>query len=249
MSTLKEKVAFVTGGTRGMGRAIVERLAKEGAAVVFTYVSSEEKAQQIVNEISKAGGKALAIKSDGSVKGAVESAIEQAVARFHKIDILVNNAAISVGGPIETSHERIDEYDQQIDINIRAVAEAVRTAQKYMPDGGRIVNIASVGGLRIGGPGLSDYIATKAAVSAYTRGLAWDLAPRKITVNSVEPGATDTDMLQKADESVRQHYINAIPLKRLGRPEEIAALVNFLASDEAGYITGSSFKIDGGISA
>lgn len=249
MTTLKEKVAFVTGGTRGMGRAIVERLAREGAIVVFTYANSDDKAQEIVNNISKTGGKALAIKSDGSVKGAVENAIEKAVANYKKIDILVNNAAISVAGPIETFAERETEYDKQIDVNIRSVAEAVRTAQKYMPDGGRIINIASVGAIRIGGPGLSDYIATKAAVSAYTRGLAWDLAPRRITVNSVEPGAIDTDMLQKADDAVRQHYINAIPLKRFGHPEEIASLVNFLAGDEAGYITGSSFKIDGGISA
>ncbi len=249
MSKLNEKVAFVTGGTRGMGRAIVERLAKEGATVAFTYLNSEQVAQQIVDEINQNGGKAFAIKADGSQKGAVGKAIEDAVILFQKIDILVNNAALSVGGTIETSDERSHEYDRQIDVNIRSVTEAVRTAQKYMPVGGRIVNIASVGGIRIGGPGLSDYVATKAAISAYTRGLAWDLAPRQITVNSVEPGATDTDMLQKADEAVRQHYMNAIPLKRFAQPEEIAALVNFLVGDEAGYITGSSFTIDGGISA
>lgn len=249
MSKLNEKVAFVTGGTRGMGRAIVERLAKEGATVAFTYLNSDQVAQQIVDEINQNGGKAFAIKADGSQKGAVGKAIEDTVSLFQKIDILVNNAALSVGGAIETSDERSHEYDRQIDVNIRSVTEAVRTAQKYMPDGGRIVNIASVGGIRIGGPGLSDYVATKAAISAYTRGLAWDLAPRQITVNSVEPGATDTDMLQKADEAVRQHYMNAIPLKRFAQPEEIAALVNFLVGDEAGYITGSSFTIDGGISA
>ncbi|MGS2741802.1 SDR family NAD(P)-dependent oxidoreductase [Sinomicrobium sp. M5D2P17] len=249
MSTLNQKVAFVTGGTRGMGQAIVKRLSKEGATVIFTYASSDEKARLIVNEINQSGGNALAIKADGAVKGNLENAIEQAVATFKKIDILVNNAAISIGGPIETASERADEYNRQIDVNIRSVAEAIRTTQKYIPEGGRIVNIASVGGIRIGGPGMSDYIATKAAISAYTRGLAWDLAPRKITVNSIEPGAIDTDMLQKADETVRQHYINAIPLKRLGKPEEIAALVNFLVGDEAGYITGSSFTIDGGISA
>lgn len=249
MSTLKGKVAFVTGGTRGMGRAIVERLAKEGATVAFTFLSSADVAQQIVNKVQQSGGKALALKADGALSGAVEKAIEQTAATFEKIDILVNNAAISVAGSIETAHERSTEYNDQINVNIRSVAEAVRAAQKYMPDGGRIINIASVGGSRIGGPGLSDYIATKAAISAYTRGLAWDLAPRKITVNSVEPGATDTDMLQKASDTVRQQYINAIPLKRLGRPEEIAGLVNFLAGEEAGYITGSSLKIDGGISA
>lgn len=249
MSTLKEKVAFVTGGTRGMGEAIVKRLAREGATVAFTYVNSEDKAQLIANEINGAGGKALAIKADGAVKGAVKNAIEQAVSAFTKIDILVNNAAVSVAGPIESADTREDEYDRQIDVNIRSVAEAVRTVQMHMPDGGRIINIGSVGGIRIGGPGLSDYVSTKAAVSAYTRGLAWDLAPRKITVNSVEPGAIDTDMLQNADEDARQQYINAIPLKRFGKPEEIAAMVSFLAGDEAGYITGSSFKVDGGISA
>lgn len=248
MSILKEKVAFVTGGTRGMGRAIVERLAKEGASVAFTYVSSDEKAKLIVDEITESGGKALAIKADGGTKGAVENAIEQAVAEFKKIDILVNNAAIAVSGTIETATDRASEYDRQIDVNIRSVAEAVRTVQKHMPDGGRIINIASIGGLRIGGPGMSDYAATKGAISAYTRGLAWDLAARKITVNSVQPGATDTDMMP-ADPNIREAYINAIPLKRLGTSEEIAAMVNFLAGDEAGYITGSSFVIDGGLTA
>ena len=248
MSTLKDKIAFVTGGTRGMGQAIVKRLAKEGAAVAFTYKTSDEKAQAIVDEISQAGGKALAIKADGAVKGSVEKAVQQTVDSFKKIDILVNNAAIAVSGPIETAHSRAEQYDQQIDVNIRSVAEAVRTVQMYMPDGGRIINIASVGGIRIGGPGMSDYVATKAAISAYTRGLAWDLAPRNITVNSIQPGATDTDMMP-SDPAIREAYFNAIPLKRLGKPEEIAALVNFLAGDEAGYITGSSITIDGGISA
>ncbi|CAM3169791.1 oxidoreductase [Chryseobacterium flavum] len=249
MSTLKGKIAFVTGGSRGMGKAIVERLAKEGAMVAFTYLNSENNAQQIVSDIVGAGGTALAIKANGAIQGAVKSAIEETVAAFSRIDILVNNAAVAVYGPIETASERAEAYNNQIDVNIHSVAEAVRTAQKYMPDGGRIINIASVGGIRIGSPGMCDYIATKAAVSAYTRGLAWDLAPRKITVNSVEPGATETDMLINADENIRQYLMDSIPLKRFALPEEVAALVNFLAGDEAGYITGSSFKIDGGISA
>ena len=248
MSTLIEKVAFITGGTRGMGRAVVKRMAAEGAAVAFTYVNSDEKARALVIEIEEAGGRALAIKADGAIKGAVKNAIEQAAGAFEKIDILVNNAALSVGGPIETASDRTADYDRQIDVNIRSVAEAVRTAQKYMPDGGRIVNIASVGGLRIGGPGMSDYIDTKASVSAFSRGLALDLAPRNITVNTVEPGAIDTDMMP-GDPDIREAYINAIPLKRLGKPEEIAAMVNFLAGAEAAYITGSSFKVDGGITA
>lgn len=248
MATLKGKTAFVTGGTRGMGEAIVRRLAAEGASVAFTYVNSDEKAHLIVQNILQSGGQALAIKADGAVKGAVMDAITAAAEAFGKIDILVNNAAAAIGGPLETASERTNDYDRMIDVNIRSTAEAVRTAQQFMPDGGRIINMSSVGGRRIGGPGLSDYIATKAALSAYTRGLAWDLAPRKITVNSVEPGAIDTDMMPQ-DPTIREAYINAIPLKRLGKPEEIASMVNFLASNEASYITGSAFSVDGGITA
>lgn len=246
MATLNEKVAFVTGGTRGMGEAIVRRLAKEGATVAFTYIKSDEKAQAIVTEIQQAGGKALAIKADGAVKNAVANAIRQAAAAFGKIDILVNNAAIAIAGPIETAEERSADYDRQIDVNIRAVTEAVRAIPKHMPDGGRIINIGSVGGRKIGTPYMAEYAATKAAIEGLTRGLAWDFAPRNITVNTVEPGAIDTDMMP-ADPAVREGFINAIPLKRLGRSEEIAALVNFLAGPESGYITGSNIAIDGGI--
>lgn len=248
MSTLKGKTAFVTGGTRGMGAAIVKRLASEGANVIFSYVSSEETAENMVKSIKESGGESFAIKIDSSVKGALEKAITDISQKYGKIDILVNNAAISVKGSLETASERIDEYDRQINVNIRAVSEAVRTVVKYMPDGGRIVSIGSVGAHRIGSPYMSDYIATKAAIGAYTRGLAWDLAPRNITVNTVEPGAIDTDMLP-SDDAIREAFINAIPLKRFGKPEEVASLVNFLAGPESSYITGSSFTIDGGISA
>lgn len=246
MSTLNEKVAFVTGGTRGMGEAIVKRMAAEGAAVAFTYVKSDEKARKIVAEIQQAGGKALAIKADGAVKNTVTKAIDEAAAAFGKIDILVNNAAIAIAGPIETAAERSEDYDRQIDVNIRAVAEAVRAIPKYMPDGGRIINIGSVGGRKIGTPHMAEYAATKAAIEGLSRGLAWDFAPRNITVNTIEPGAIDTDMMPE-DPAVREGFINAIPLKRLGKSEEVAALVNFLAGPESGYITGSNIAIDGGI--
>lgn len=248
MKTLEEKVAFVTGGTRGMGEAIVRRLASEGARVAFTYVSSDEKAKKLADEIVQNGGRALGIKADAAQAGALTKAIDDTVGKFGKIDILVNNAAIAVAGPLDQAAERSGEYDRQVDVNIRAVSEAVRAAVKFIPDGGRIINIGSVGGRRIGGPFMSDYAATKAAVSGYTRGLAWDLAPRNITVNTVEPGAIDTDMMP-SDEGVRQAFTNAIPLKRLGQPQEIAAMVNFLAGPEASYITGSNFAVDGGINA
>lgn len=248
MSTLNEKVAFVTGGTRGMGKAIVKRLAAEGAAVAFTYVNSDEQARTIVEKIQQGGGKALAIKADGAVKNRVSDAIRKAAETFGKIDILVNNAAVAVGGPIETAVERSADYDRQIDVNIRAVAEAVRAVSQYMPDGGRIINIGSVGGRKIGMPHMADYAATKAAIEGFSRGLAWDFAPRNITVNTIEPGAIDTDMVPK-DPAVREGFINAIPLRRLGKPEEIAALANFLAGPESSYITGSNIAIDGGILA
>ena len=231
-----------------MGEAIVRRLVNEGASVAFTYVNSHDKAAGIVAQIESNGGHALAIRADAAKQGAINDAIANAVSTFGRIDILVNNAAISVAGPVEQVTERLSEYDRQIDVNVKAVAEAVRASIKHMPDGGRIINIGSVGGRRIGSPFLADYAATKAAVGAYSRGLAWDLAPRNITVNTVEPGAIDTDMLP-ADPAIRELYIGAIPLKRLGKPEEIAAMVNFLASAEAGYITGSAFSVDGGINA
>ncbi|ACT93552.1 SDR family NAD(P)-dependent oxidoreductase [Dyadobacter fermentans] len=248
MKTLAEKVAFVTGGTRGMGEAIVRRLASEGASVAFTYVSSQEKAQKLTDEITQNGGKALGIKADAAQSGALTKAINDTAEKFGKIDILVNNAAIAVAGPLDQAAERSGDYDRQVDVNIRAVSEAVRAAVKYIPEGGRVINIGSVGGKRIGGPFMSDYAATKAAISGYTRGLAWDLAPRNITVNTVEPGAIDTDMMP-TDPAVREAFTNAIPLKRLGKPQEIAAMVNFLAGPEASYITGSSFTVDGGINA
>ena len=172
MKTLTEKVAFVTGGTRGMGEAIVRRLASEGASVAFTYVSSEEKARKLTEEIEKNGGKVFGIKADAAQRGALTNAINDTVERFGKIDILVNNAAIAVAGPLDQAAEKSVDYDRQVDVNIRAVSEAVRAAVKYIPEGGRIINIGSVGGRRIGGPFMSDYAATKAAISGYTRGLA-----------------------------------------------------------------------------
>lgn len=249
MTILKGKAAFVTGGTRGMGEAIVRRYAQEGAQVAFTYVNSDEKAEALVAEIERSGGVAYAIKADASTSGNTEKAIIEAAGKFGKIDILVNNAAILVAGPVEQAHEQVNSYNRQIDVNIRAVTEAVRTALKFMPDGGRIITISSVGARRVGGPNMSEYAATKAAVIAYSRGLAWDLGSKNITVNTIEPGTVDTDMLKKASDATRKFYINATALKRLGNPEDIAGLASFLASPDAAYITGSSIVIDGGFSA
>jgi 3-oxoacyl-[acyl-carrier protein] reductase len=248
MLTLKEKVAFVTGGTRGIGEAIVKRFAKEGANVAFTYVNSEDKAKALVTEMEQYGIKALAIKADSAIKNAVGSAVDQAAAHFGKLDILVNNAAIAIAGPLELAADNAENYDRLIDVNIRAVAEAVRSASKYLTDGGRIINIGSVGGSRIGMAYMSDYAASKAAVAGYTRGLAWDLAPRNITANVVEPGYIHTDMMPD-DQAIQDTFRNTIPLKRFGKAEEVAALVNFIAGPESNYITGSTLTIDGGLLA
>jgi 3-oxoacyl-[acyl-carrier protein] reductase len=248
MSTLKGKVAFVTGGSRSIGAAIVKRLAAEGADVAFTYSNSAEKANALVEEIEKNGIKALAIQADSAIKNEAAKAIDQAAAYFGKLDILVNNAGIVVFGHVESSAEQVDDYDRQIDINIRAVTESVKAAVKHLSPGGRIITIGSSGGTRIGMPYMAEYVATKGAVAAYSRALAWDLGAKNITVNVVAPGPIVTDANPEEGE-FQDKFRETIALKRYGKVEEVAALVNFLAGPEANYITGATFAIDGGITA
>jgi 3-oxoacyl-[acyl-carrier protein] reductase len=242
---LDGKVALVTGGSRGIGAAIVRRLAGDGAAVVFSYAASRERADDLVREIEAQGRKAVAIKADQAVATDVAGLVGQAHAAFGRLDILVNSAGVFVTGMVGDPAADIAAFDRQIDINVKGVAAAVRAAVPLLADGGRIVSIGTTGAVHIAFPGAADYIATKAAVAAYTRGWSRDLGPRNITVNIVQPGAINTDMNPETGPFA-EVLKGLASLGRYGQPEDIAAAVAFLASPDAGYITGATLNVDGG---
>ncbi|MEZ6931813.1 3-oxoacyl-ACP reductase family protein [Aeromonas sp. S16(2024)] len=243
---LSGQVAFVQGGSRGIGAAIVKRLARDGAAVAFTYVSSASKAEEIVATITAAGGKALAIRADSADAGAVQHAIRQSVTTFGKLDILVNNAGVLVWGHLEEL--TLDDLDRTLAVNIRSVFVACQEAAHHMGKGGRIINIGSTNADRIPMAGGSVYAMSKSALVGLTKGMARDLGPKGITVNNVQPGPVDTDMNPADGESAEQ-LKGMMALARYGKDEEIASFVAYLAGPEAGYVTGASLTIDGGFSA
>jgi 3-oxoacyl-[acyl-carrier protein] reductase len=243
---LAGKVALVTGGGKGIGAAIVRRLAAEGAAVMLTYAASEAPARAVVTEIEAEGGRAFAIKADAADAAAVAGAVEGTVARFGGIDILVNNAGMGV--PAVIGETRLEDYDQCFAVNVRAVFVAMNAAARHMKPGGRIITIGSVNGDRIPFSGGAIYAATKAAVAGLTRGAARDLGPRGITVNVIQPGPIDTDM-NPADGPWSGPAKAAIALGHYGDVKDVAAMVAFLASDEAGFITGATLNVDGGYNA
>ncbi|AVP92872.1 MULTISPECIES: 3-oxoacyl-ACP reductase family protein [Aeromonas] len=243
---LSGQVAFVQGGSRGIGAAIVKRLARDGAAVAFTYVSSASKAEELVATITAAGGKALAIRADSADAVAVQHAIRQSVTRFGRLDILVNNAGVLVWGHLEEL--TLDDLDRTLAVNIRSVFVACQEAAHHMGKGGRIINIGSTNADRIPMAGGSVYAMSKSALVGLTKGIARDLGPRGITVNNVQPGPVDTDMNPADGESAEQ-LKGMMALARYGKDEEIASFVAYLAGPEAGYITGASLTIDGGFSA
>ena len=238
--SFKGKVALVTGGSRGIGAGIVRRLASDGASVAFTYSSSEEKALQLVREIESLGGKALALKADSADAEELQSAVIKATESLGPLDIFVSNAGILMRGTIDTYS--LEDFDRMVAINIRAAFIGIQAAARKMKDGGRIIVIGSNTAIRTAFPGGSIYSMTKAALTGLVRGAAIDLAPRAITVNNVQPGPTATDMTSAVAEMVKP----LIPLKRMGDISEIASFVSYLASEEAGFITGASLTIDGG---
>jgi len=239
---LSGKSAMVTGGSRGIGAAIVRRLATEGAPVSFTYAVSDEKAAALVAEIETDGGRALPIKADSADPQALQRAVAETVSRFRHLDILVNNAGILLRGPV--ADFSLADFDRMIAINVRAVFVATQAAVAHMGEGGRIITVGSVTADRSGFPGASVYSMTKAAVAALTRGMARDLGSRGITVNTVQPGPTETDM--NTDENIRAILRPMLALGRLGRDSEIASLIAYLASPEASFVTGAAITVDGG---
>ena len=246
MPNLTNKAALVTGGSRGIGAAIAKRLAADGASVAITYTQGAEPAKAVVKAIEAAGGKALAIQADAGDPVAVKAAVDKAAATFGRLDILVNNAGIAIAKPFEET--TLEEMDRVIAINIRGVFVATQAALKHMKSGGRIINIGSCVGERVMTPGLVAYSATKGAVKMFTQGLARELGARAITINNVQPGPIDTDLNPAAgDWAVPQ--LAATALKRYGTVNEVAALVAFVASPEASYITGANLTVDGGTNA
>ncbi|AQV96705.1 KR domain-containing protein [Cupriavidus necator] len=246
MTTLSGKVAFVTGGARGIGAAIVRRLAREGATVAFTYQQSATTANALAAEVEAAGGRALAIQADAADAAALTGAINGAAQQFGRIDILVNNAGVLRLGPVETLS--LEDFDQTFAVNVRAVFVAAKAALAHMGQGGRIINIGSTNAYRMPFPGGSAYAMSKSALLGLVQGMARDLGPRGITVNNVQPGPTDTDMNPEAGEfGATMHGLMA--LQRHATPDEIAAMVAYVAGPEAGFVTGAGLTIDGGFSA
>ncbi len=246
MSKLTEKVALVTGGSRGIGAAIAKRLAADGANVAITYTKGADAAASVVKEIERAGRKAIAIQADAADADAVEAAVNKVVAAFGRLDILVNNAGTAIPKTFEET--TLEEMDRVLDINVRGVFVATQAALKHMHDGGRIIMIGSSVGERVLVPGLVPYSATKGAVKIFSQSLSREVGSRGITVNNIQPGPIDTDLNPATgDWAVPQKAATA--LDRYGRVDEVAALVAFVAGPDSSYITGANLTVDGGMNA
>src|SRR6267154_1313223 len=246
MSQLANKVALVTGGSRGIGAAIAKRLAADGASVAITYAKDASAASAVVKAIELGGGKAIAIQADAANVEAVKGAVEKAVSTFGGLDVLVNNAGTAIPKPFEES--TLEEMDRMIDINIRGAFVATQAALKHMKDGARIINIGSCVGERAAAPGLVPYAATKGAVKMFTQALSREVGSRGITVNNIQPGPIDTELNPAAGEWAAPQKANTA-LNRYGSVDDVAALVAFVAGPEASYITGANLTIDGGTNA
>jgi 3-oxoacyl-[acyl-carrier protein] reductase len=244
--SLAGKKAMVVGGSRGIGAAIVKRLAREGATVAFTYVSQADRARALVAGIESEGGRAIALHADSADAGALEDAITEAVKTLGGLDLLVNNAGILIMGNAQDF--RLEDFDKMLAVNVRGVFVAVKAAARHLPRGGKILVVGSNTSERAMAPGSSIYGMTKAAVARLVRGLAWDLAAQGISVINVQPGPTATDM-NPSDSPHREWVLNANPEKRYADPDEIAHFVAYLARPESTYINGASLTIDGGFSA
>lgn len=242
--SLQGKVALVTGSSRGIGRAIVERLSRDGAAVVVNYAGRAEPAKEVVAGIEKAGGRAISVQADVSSVADVVRLFDMTLAHFGRLDILVNNAGVIIYKRLVDITE--EEYDQLMAINVKGTFFACQQAAKRLADRGRIINLStSITALLL--PTYSVYAASKGAVEQITRVLAKELGPRQITVNAVSPGPTDTELFSEGKtEEEKNRMAQMAALGRLGKPEDIADVVAFLASDDARWITGQNIRANGG---
>jgi 3-oxoacyl-[acyl-carrier protein] reductase len=246
---LAGKVALVTGGSRGIGAAIAVRLASDGADVAFSYTADPDEGRKTLAAIEATGRRGLAIKADQADEQQVRSMVHRVGEYFGRLDVVVNNAGMYVQGAVDAADRDQSVLDRQLAVNIQGVVRTVVAAVPLLSDGGRIVSIASTGSshTKVAFSGIADYTATKAAVVAYAKGWARDLASRGITVNVVEPGPIDTDM-NPANSEQASSVASVVPLGRYGRAEEVAAAVSFLVGPEAGFITGATLAVDGGFS-
>ena len=246
MNRLEGNVAFITGGSRGIGAAVALRLAEEGADIVVTYENSAERADDVVEQIKTRGRRGLAIQADSAVPEALTAAVDEAAATFGRLDILVNNAGIFLVSPLDDL--KPTDIDRTLAVNVRAPLVASQAAVRHMSQGGRIISIGSNVAARAPFPGLTLYSMSKTALTGMTKGLARDLGPRGITVNLVHPGPTDTDA-NPADGPNAETIAGLTAVGRYAEPAEIAATVAHLASRDARYITGASIHVDGGFTA
>jgi 3-oxoacyl-[acyl-carrier protein] reductase len=246
MNSFKGKTVLVTGGTRGIGESIVKKFAYLEANVVINYVSSKEKADNLVNMIKEQNGNSIAIQGDISKFEESKNIIEEAIKAFGKIDILINNSGITKDNLMLRMTE--SDFDRVIDVNLKGTWNMCKNITRHFlkNKSGSIINITSVVGL-IGNPGQANYVASKAGIIGLTKSLAKEFGSRNITVNAIAPGFIETDLTNELPEEVKQTYLKQIPLNRFGRTEDVANACAFLASEEANYITGQVISVNGGM--
>lgn len=244
--TFNDRSILVTGGTRGIGRAIVEAFAAAGGSVAFTYRSSAPEADELVTAIEAGGGRAMAIQADASDFDAAQQAVDRVIEEWGSLDVLVNNAGITRDGLMLRMSR--DDWNDVVRTNLGSVFNYCKAVYRQMmrQRSGRIVNMSSVVGV-MGNPGQTNYAASKAGIIGFSKSLAKELGSRGVTVNVVAPGYVETDMTDALPESAREAMLNATPLGRGATPDDVAAAVLFLASDQGGYVTGHVLHVDGGL--
>jgi 3-oxoacyl-[acyl-carrier protein] reductase len=247
MKSLSGKACIVTGASRGIGRAVAERLGREGASVIVNYFQKADEAQKVSSVINASGGHGIAVQGDAGKTRDIQKLFDAAVDHFGKVDILINNAGVALEQKRPISEVSDEQFDRLFEINARGVFMALREAARRMADHGRIVNLSSTV-IPMALPGYSVYAGTKAAVEAFTRILSKELEGRNITVNAVAPGPVVTELFNAGKtEAVKQRMADMCPLRRLGQPEDIANVVAFLVSDQGGWINGQVIRANGGM--